>query len=92
MMNPGYNALSYCWGEEAAVHSVNGNPSAVHADLYGSLKILKEEAPTEPICMDAICINQTKSGRKKQPSTIDEGRIWIRYQRDSLAGRHIRLP
>lgn len=57
---PEYTALSYCWGQEAAVHdiSLNGHRFAVRPNLYEYLKILVEEAPTKPIFIDAICLNQ----------------------------------
>lgn len=56
---PGFEALSYCWGQRSAnepVIYIEAQPLKVTTDLHCALLRLRQRE--EPIWIDAICINQ----------------------------------
>ncbi|KAK5654302.1 hypothetical protein OQA88_7480 [Cercophora sp. LCS_1] len=57
---PEYNALSYVWGHEPAIHQIilNSKPAAIRPNLFHALQRIR--SPREPFSLwvDSICINQ----------------------------------
>ena len=58
--HPTYQALSYVWGTEAAVHAifVNGTKINIRPNLYSALHHLNEQFHNISFWCDALCINQ----------------------------------
>ncbi|KAL8284598.1 hypothetical protein RB600_009152 [Gaeumannomyces tritici] len=65
-----YDAISYCWGDPAMVHTitVDGTPLRVTAAVSAMLPVLAPDAGVEPrrFWIDSICINQDDPLEKNQ--------------------------
>ncbi|KAH8900709.1 HET-domain-containing protein [Thozetella sp. PMI_491] len=61
-----YEALSYVWGQEEAIHSisVNGEAVLVRPNLYTALKELRLTDEPRILWVDSICINQLDIGER----------------------------
>jgi hypothetical protein len=61
-----YNALSYTWGLDAPKHTIscNGQRLDISENLYSALLQIREDGRTEPMWIDAICINQSDSNER----------------------------
>jgi len=60
---PGYVALSYCWGDpnNRVPIEVNGTQAPVTTNLEAAMRILRDQQPMQRGCaiwIDALCINQ----------------------------------
>ena len=70
---PRYEALSYVWGEQADLLSLqlNNHTISVSQNLHSALQQLRlgssdEDASTRRLWVDAICINQSDNAEKSQ--------------------------
>ncbi|KAH7382437.1 heterokaryon incompatibility protein-domain-containing protein, partial [Phaeosphaeria sp. MPI-PUGE-AT-0046c] len=57
-----YNALSYVWGQEPALHPLRVNSDTwlfIRSNLYHALRRMRHASSTIHIWVDAICINQS---------------------------------
>ena len=57
---PGYEALSYCWGDPKSTHSIfcNDSPFPLAANLMSALEALRDADKPRLLWVDAVCINQ----------------------------------
>nr|OQO32208.1 hypothetical protein B0A51_00577 [Rachicladosporium sp. CCFEE 5018] len=69
---PQYQALSYCWGTEAATRTIliDGYPFQVRRDLFDYLRIRRNENDRAWLYVDAICINQLDLKEKSTQVTL----------------------
>jgi hypothetical protein len=65
---PIYEALSYTWGTDDAVHQIqcNGQVLDVRPNLFNALKRLRYRTKPRALWIDAICINQVDNDEKNQ--------------------------
>jgi hypothetical protein len=84
---PAFNALSYFWGQEPAIHPIviNGIPALVRPNVFQALQRIRLRTGQIHLWVDSLCINQSddveRSGQVKQMSTIyqkaDGVLIWL---------------
>ena len=57
---PAYNALSYVWGQEPAIHQVviNDNATFIRPNLFHALQRIRLRTGQIHIWVDSLCINQ----------------------------------
>jgi hypothetical protein len=57
---PTYNALSYVWGQEPAIHRIfiNGEATFVRPNLYHALQRIRLRTGPLRLWVDSLCINQ----------------------------------
>ncbi|KIM99723.1 hypothetical protein OIDMADRAFT_19757 [Oidiodendron maius Zn] len=61
-----YIALSYVWGDSTSQRRItcDGRALEVTENLYHAIQHLKQKQITEPLWIDAICINQRDNREK----------------------------
>jgi hypothetical protein len=84
---PGYEALSYSWGNQDIRHAieVNGEEAYITTNLYNALRRLRLAERTRHIWADALCINQSDDTERSQQvgfmrdiySSTNEAILWL---------------
>jgi hypothetical protein len=64
--NAAYTALSYTWGDLNMKHAIScsGKRFCIGENLYSALLQFRRDGRTEPLWIDAICINQKNNEEK----------------------------
>lgn len=65
---PGYDAVSYAWGEDLSTVSIlcNGHELCIRKDLFDALPYIHKwrQGPQVPLWIDSICLNQQDDKEK----------------------------
>ncbi|EHK48775.1 hypothetical protein TRIATDRAFT_180369, partial [Trichoderma atroviride IMI 206040] len=79
---PGFEALSYVWGNPAVTNDItcDNRKRAVGKNLYDALERLRLPDKDRVLWVDALCINQSDNKEKTQQVRI-MGEIYTRAQR-----------
>ena len=72
-----YEALSYTWGDDSAVHEIRlgGWPVPIQANLWQFLDLRRRSGQTSPLWVDALCINQADAAERSNQVQM-MGRIY----------------
>jgi hypothetical protein len=88
---PGYDALSYCWGDATGIRDVDGNINIkgqlfqLTPNLEAAIRSLRSPINDSVIWIDAICINQYNNEERNEQvkkmrhiyHTAETVRIWL---------------
>jgi Heterokaryon incompatibility protein (HET) len=63
---PKYNALSYVWGDEPAVHpiDINYEESLIRPSLFHALQRIRDSRRSVNLWVDSLCINQSDESER----------------------------
>jgi len=63
---PQYNAVSYVWGHEPAIHQihVNKKPTFIRPNLFQALQRMRTRKHPIYLWVDSLCINQSNEGER----------------------------